>query len=385
MKKYLFTFFIIVGIIGVGCNKNPDEPIPKIDFKITKLIDNGGRVAWYKGSSHSKILFDRITDPSTRNTDLFLMNGDGSDIQCLTCGLPDITGRFVGQPEWLPDGIHCIIQVENGNSNHTQFEHMAWGFNNDLWLLNTQTLVAEKIFATDLNHAALHPHFNANGSKLLFANRIPTGNIIPVLIGITPGGENHWDGWGMHIADFDMSQINTNKLSNHLLLKPNGTGFYETHSIEDKLMYSYTPNGQGYVDDCYQSDLDGNNITDLINRPSSWEEHASFSPSKKNFIFISSRHDNSWNYPGSTPSELSTELYIKNMANGEIQQLTKFNQNSTDFKILTSDFDWNREGDKVVFLVAKRSISNPSLYVNEIWQIEFNEPKYRVGKGEFRP
>lgn len=58
----------------------------------------------------------------------------------------------------------------------------------------------------NLNNAALHPHFNNDGSKLLFANRIPTGNIIPALIGITPGGENHWDGWGMHIADFDMSK-----------------------------------------------------------------------------------------------------------------------------------------------------------------------------------
>jgi len=152
MIKNLFILFVIVGIIGVGCEKNSDGPIPTNDFIINKLIDNGGRVAWYKGSAHSKILFDRITDPLTRNTDLFIMNGDGSAIQCLTCGLPDITERFVGQPEWHPDGIHCIIQVENDNSNHTQFEHMAWGFNNDLWLLNTQTLTAEKIFVTNLNH-----------------------------------------------------------------------------------------------------------------------------------------------------------------------------------------------------------------------------------------
>ena len=132
---------------------------------------------------------------------------------------------------------------------------------------------------------------------------------------------------------------------------------------------------RGYVDDCYQSDLDGNNIANLINWSSSWEEHASFSPSKKSLIFISSRHDHSWNYPGSTPNDLSTELYIKNIATGEIKQLTKFNENSTDFRILTSDFDWNKEGDKVVFLVAKIPNSTPSHYVNEIWQIEFNEPK----------
>ena len=375
MIKHLFTLFIIIGILGVGCEKNPNEPIQTSEYKTIKLTDNGGRVAWYKGGSHSKILFDRITDQSTGNTDLFIMNADGSDIQCLTCGLPDISGKFVGQPEWHPDGIHCIIQVENNNSNHTQFEHMSFGFNNNLWLLNSQTLAAEKIFETDLNNAALHPHFNNNGSKLIFAHRIPTGNIIPSLIGITPGGENHWDGWGIHIADFDLSKIDTNKLSNHILLKPNGTGLYETHCIDDKLTYSYTPNGRGYVDDCYQSDLDGNNIVNLINMPSSWEEHASFSPSKNNLIFISSRYDNTWVYPGSTPSELSTELYIKNMATGEIQQLTNFNENSTNFRILTSDFDWNKEGDKIVFLVAKRSKSNPSLYVNEIWQIEFTEPK----------
>lgn len=367
--------FIIVGTIGVGCKKYPNEIIPVDEIEIKKIIDNGGRVAWYKGASHSNILFDRVTDPSTANTDLFVMNDDGTIIQCLTCGLSNITGRFVGQPEWHPDGIHCIIQVENSNSNHTLFEHMSFGFNNDLWLLNIQTLTAEKIFETDLNNAALHPHFNDDGSKIFFSHRIPTGNIIPSLVGITPGGENHWDGWGIHIAEFDISQNNSNKLFNHVILKPNGTGFYETHRIDNKLTYSYTPNGQGYVDDCYQSDLDGNNVVNLIYQSSTWEEHASFSPSKNNFIFISSMHDDSWSYPGSTPSELNTELYIKNMVTGKIEQLTQFNEDPGNFRILTSDFEWNKEGNKVIFLVAKIHNWDSNLNTNEIWEIKFNEPK----------
>ncbi len=373
MKTYLFVISLFF-FAACNQNNNDDDSVPAT-IEIYKLIDNGGRVDWYKGELHSKVLFDRITDDINKNTDLFIMDSDGSNVSCLSCGLAGISGRFVGQPAWHPDGIHCVIQVENSNSNHTVFEHVSFGFNNDLYLMNTQTREVSRIFSTGLNHAVLHPHFNKNGDKIIFAYREPTGEVFPSLIGITPGGENQWDGWGMMLADFNMQQSGSAMLSNKQVLRPNGTGFYETHQLDSKIVYSFTPDGKNYVDDCYHCDLDGFNAINLINQPSTWEEHASFSPSGNYFAFLSSMHNNSWSHPGSLPAELSTELYLENCSNGETSKLTLFNEENEDFLCITSDFSWSREGDAIVFLLAKNHQTDPSLNVNEIWKITFPEPK----------
>lgn len=374
MNRRTLILILLVGLIHFGCSDKATDGPTDAEPEISKLNGDGGRVAVYTGGAHTRILFDRVTDPTSGNTDLFIMNSNGTDVRCLTCNIPHITDRFTGQPAWHPDGVHCVIQVENGNSNHTVFEHMSFGINNDLWLLNTQTLQVSKLFSTELNHAALHPHFAADGSKLIFSYRVPTGVVFPGLIGVTPGGENHWDGWAMYVADFSLAGDSTFRLSNPSILRPNGTGFYEAHHVGHDIVYSFTPQGYGYVDDCYRCDLSGHNVVNLTASPTTWEEHASYSPSGQNFVFISSRHDGSWSYPGSTASEVSTELYLCNVATGAISQLTYFNHADSSSRYLTSDFDWTSDGDRIIFLLAIRNDTDGST-TNEIWEIQFTEPK----------
>lgn len=372
-KQIIFLTFFIFSLSA--CRPEPLESDINPLYNTEMLIENGGRVSWYQGMSHSKVLFDRISKPISANTDLYMMESDGTDISCLTCEIEELTNRFTGQPVWHPDGIHCVIQVENENSRHTRFEHVSFGINNDLWFLNTNTLAAEKIFETALNDAALHPQFNPEGDKLIFARRTATGESLSELQGITPGGENHWDGWSIQINEFDINEIGLNKITDFENLNPNGEGFYETHSIDENIVYSFTADGQPYVNDCHTMDLDGNNVNNLINSQTTWEEHATYSPSKENFIFISSRHDEEWSYPESDNRSINTELFMQNNTNGGIEQITNFNTTQDDFRILTSDFDWSNDGTMIIFLVAKIHKTNPLLTENEIWKLEFDEAK----------
>ncbi len=377
-SKNLIKYFlvsVILSLLSLLCTSDPVISDDNPTIKTNQIVENGGRVSWYQGGDHSKVLFDRITNSNFVNTDVFIMEADGSDMKCITCNIDDITDRFSGQPVWHPDGIHCVIQVENQNSRHTRFEHVSFGINNDLWLINTRTLTSEKIFSTELNDAALHPQFNSSGDLLIFSRRIATEESFPALQGVTPGGENHWDGWQIQINDFDISMSGTNKISNTRLIKPNGNGFYETHSIKQDIVYSFTANGQGYVDDCYRVGIDGQNPINLTQSTKTWEEHATFSPSQKNFVFISSRHDQTWSFPQSDTRTINTELFMKNISSGNIEQLTKFNDSQDTYRVLTSDFDWNKEGNALIFLVAKIEKSNPLISNNEIWRIDFDEAK----------
>jgi len=373
MKHTLIALITVASIYS--CQKSQPNPTDQLNFTMTKIADNGGRVSWYQGQAHSKVLFDRVTNALSANTDVFMMEPDGSNVECLTCDITEITNRFVGQPVWHPDGIHCIIQVENANSSHTRYEHVSFGLNNDLWLLNTQTKTAEKMISSLLNGAALHPQFNPSGDKLMYSRRIATGVVIPALVGVTPGGENHWSGWNIEIRDFDMSASGPAKVGGGGLFRPNGNGFYETHSIDQNIVYSFTPNGLGYVDDCYSTDLNFQNQINITQNPNRWEEHLTYSPSKNHFIFISSRHDTGWEYPQSDTRTISTELFMKNPICGAPKQLTQFNSTQPEFRTLTSDFDWSSDGKSVIFLAAKIHRTNIILSTNEIWRLDFERAK----------
>jgi Tol biopolymer transport system component len=251
-------------------------------------------------------------------------------------------------------------------------EHQCFGINNNLWIIKKDGTGAKCIWTTDLNHAALHPHFSHDGTKLIFAERVPTGIEIPGIGELTPGGENHWDGWQIRIADFDTE---TMEIINSAAIKPNGNGFYETNDFYNKeeFTYSFTPNGQAYVDDLYSVKTDGTNVVHIINSPTTWEEHGTFSPAGTGyFVFLSSRFDPTWIAPISKPDTVALELFLKK-TNGDIVQLTEMNKNANlNTRCLVSDYDWDKDGKRIVAQVALVNIETGK-YSPQIWMIKFKK------------
>lgn len=340
-----------------------------------KIEGKGGRVDWFKGKKHNLIVFDSVTDVSSKNTDLFVMRPNGEEKKNITAG-SIIPRGFIGQPAWHPNGEHIVLQAESCNSKHRLLSHMAWGINNDLWLIRKDGTEAQRIWPSPLNHATLHAHFNNDGTKIVFSQRTATGKSWRWirLLDLGAGGENHWDGWSIHLANFDINKAGRDMLSNHRMLSPNGPGFYETHGFTDtgKLVYSFTPSGQAYVDDIYVCDEDGTNVTQLIDSSDTWDEHGAFAPSGESLAFISSRGDRDWRAPKSKARTLRTELYLKRK--GGIIQLTNFNiDKENKRRFIVSDYDWDASGKNIIFQVAP--FVGDRAESPELWMLRFSKPQ----------
>ncbi len=335
------------------------------------FIAKGGRVDWYKGTAHEMIAYDAISNNFLKNSEVYIINPDGSGKYCVTCD-SNIPKGFVGQPAWHPDGEHIIIQVENSNSKHRAMEHVSFGLNNDLWIIKKDGTGAKCIWKTKLNHAALHPHFSHDGKKLIFAERIPTGIKIPRIRNRTPGGENHWDGWQIRIADFDPEKM---EITKSVAIKPNGNGFYETNDFynAEEFTFSFTSDGQPYVDDIYSIKIDGTNLVHIINSPTTWEEHGTYSPSGTgDLVFLSSQFDSTWKAPTSKPAKLATELFLKK-SNGDIIQITEMNKHAGfNTKYLVSDYDWDKNGKRIVIQIAPVNKRTGRPGYPQIWMITFH-------------
>lgn len=346
------------------------------DWRLEKVTDDGGRVAWYTGSGgHQLLAFDAITDPAVKGTDVFIMRPNGEGRRNVTSATA-IPKGFIGQPDWHPDGVHLVLQAENANSEHRLLNHMAWGINNDLWMVRRDGTDAQRILSSAPNHAALHPHFNARGDKLVYSERVPTGDTKAVIkaLKLGGGGENHWTGWRIRIADFDIQRSGAGRITRSQAFAPNGEGFYETHGFtkNGRIVYSFTPAVSRYVDDIYSCDPSGGDVRTLVNSPLTWDEHGHFSPSGRSMIFISSRSSLDWRGGQSSIRELKTELYQKK--DGRLMQLTNFNgEEQGRRRFLVSDNAWNADGTKVVFQVAPflgRRSETP-----ELWMISFPGPQ----------
>jgi Tol biopolymer transport system component len=229
---------------------------------------------------------------------------------------------------------------------------MSWGIDNDLWIIKLDGTGAQRVFTTQAGQAALHPHFSDDGHTLIFSEREPTGHKLRGLARlIGPGGENPWDGWRIHIADFDISKSGAAMLSNNRTIQPNGGGFYETHEIRDgRIVYSHTDGGRPYVANVYTAKLDGSGERALTHGDGSWNEHGSYSPDGKRFTFMSSRFDSSWHYPGSKAKDLRTELYMETNG-GDPVQITHMND-QLGKPVVVSDYDWNGSSTQIVMQVA---------------------------------
>ena len=375
----LIEAFLVFGITTPAlaqADKEGYRVVVSDELRVRRLTDDGGRLDWYKGDKHELIAFDAVVNQRNRNTEVFVMRPDGSGRRCVTCDAATPNG-FVGQPAWHPDGEHIVIQVENSNSRHRLWEHIAWGINNDLWVVRRDGSGAELIFESPKNHAVLHPHFNADGSKIIFAERVPTGRKRPRLRRITPGGENPWEGWRIHIADFDIAKTGTARLLNHRILYDDESGLFETHGFthDGRIVFSHTRGGRAYMDDIYIANDDGSRRRKLIDSTRTWDEHGRFSPSGKTLAFVSSRDYWDWRAPRSTAKTLRLDLYSQDRA-GKVRRLTDANANAReDMRYIVSDFDWDASGTRIAFQLAPfddrvRRPGSP-----QIWVLTFPRPQ----------
>ncbi|MDH3921043.1 MAG: hypothetical protein OEU25_23020, partial [Rhodospirillales bacterium] len=116
----------------------------------------------------------------------------------------------------------------------------------------------------------------------------------------------------------------------------------------------------------------GTSAARLTEEPTSWTEHATYSPSGASLAYNSSSPFG-WR-PIVGVSGLRTELFLKK--GEETYQITAMNQDRdpVNFQYVVSDFDWDQDGRRLVVQVAVNASGGLPLWV-ENWIVTFPQPQ----------
>jgi uncharacterized protein (TIGR03437 family) len=240
---------------------------------------SGGRVAWSKVLN--LVAYDRVS--SDGYYDVHVMNPDGSNDQCLTCGQAALPPGHKGDPDFDFSGKWIIFQAEKPGTS-TVFDTLASpgsGLFNDVWMMDvagTQFYQLTDVPAT--NSGVLHPHFSHSGNQITWAQLL---NPLPLPLGT----------WEVQIANLVFTN-GTPSLENITSYQPGAMPrFYETHgfSSDDQSVYfSGDPDvGQEWYGlDIYVFTPATQTLVNLTNTPTDWDEHADLSPDGTHILWGSS-------------------------------------------------------------------------------------------------
>ena len=326
---------------------------------------------------NSMITFDKTGGDGL--TDLYLMDIDGSNVICLSCDNPALNDppRFIGNPEWHPNGEWVLFQVEQ-SSHYGDIGDNACrpgsGYFNELWMIKPDGTGLTRILELNITtnpEGALHPHFNSAGDKLVWSH------IVGGPVGSNPNLQ--YGDYRVRSASFSFN-AGIPELGEHQQFTPGVPAFYETHGISSdgsKILISGNPdNGQSVlgIDIMELSASAGEIVIRHTDNPEEWDEHAHYSPSSERILFESTRgYTIDWNDFHET---IKADLWVIDK-DGTQKKLTFFNEESWDLKpseitgnYFTGDGDFSSDGRSYyVYLIPGGD--DLSGY---IVRLDFNEP-----------
>ncbi len=378
----LITFLLLIPVSSQITESQNTPLIKPFSITSTKEIsdnlsfvkENGYRVSW--SHSTNRIAFDQ--KQTDGYYDVYLMNPDGTNEQCLT-DYPTLPKGHKGCADWHPTGEYIVFSCQK---DHYFGRHIPilkqWlnnlaipgeGLNCDLWLTNadgtmfwqlTDLPTKTRFFDRQPYTGVLHPHFSHDGSKLLWSERIDSA-------------DNKWGEWTLNIADFVISNGQPH-LENITICQPGHTPcFYESHGFSpDDSSIIFSGNLQKDQDenhlDIYTLDLQTDELNRLTTEPNEWDEHAHYSPDGKHIIWMSSNGYSMntkrdwWNY-------LKTEYWMMNPDGSNKTQLTFYNNETNQFqRVVCSDCSFNQHGTKlaITLLCEHESIKQGGIVILDL-------------------
>jgi hypothetical protein len=340
--------------------------LQELPISLPATVRELGRVAW-EGRG-SPIAFD-AKDARDAKFDVFFVSDQGGLAECLTCTIPWLEGRNVGNPAWHPDGRWLLLQIENDEPLEEELElspliadasYPGFGLASSLWVYDTLTEEFSLLFEIDGSNGwgTLHPHFSHDGNRITWSLVVSDSGCLG----------------SMQVMVADFVQAPTPHLQNVRGLDAQTQGreaFFETQDFRDDeilLACAPEPNQEPHFMDLCRLDSERDQITRLTRRsglggePGSWQEHAKYI-GESDILFVSSQ-----GYPSPIEScdmatasfmkWLKTDLYVAN-ANAvghSAERLTFWNEpGHVDFcdcgNALASDFSWNAERSAAVIFV----------------------------------
>lgn len=356
MKKRMAVLYVLIGVsLVTSCCVKQATRIPEEETgehstveTIELLQDPGGRVSWLH--SGNVIAFDK--KGKDRRFDVYVMQLDGSHVQCLTCDtqVPQLNN---GNPVWHPSGSYIVFQAQDPALQVPStpladfFTTPGIGINNNLWIMTADGSTCWQLTHVKDRHGTLHPQFSPDGKKLLWSEVT------------NPSGKTYL--WAVKLADFTV-EGGEPRLTNVQTLQPLDLQLYETHGFSPdgtKILFSGVEKGEYYYDMeiCLFDMVNGETVRLTDN--DEWDEHAHFTPDGKSIIWVSSEgipqvKGDSWEDTLTSPPRL--DYWIMNADGSNKRRLTWFNDNdsntpafmSAEDGICFGDFDIGPDGKTIV-------------------------------------
>jgi len=251
---------------------------------VTELtVTPGGEIRPSWSPDGSKIAFQSFRDG---DGEIYIMNADGSNQRRLTTS-PGSDGR----PNWSPDGTKLVFQSRRSGETPITFHSKQdrKDFNTKIYVMNTDG--SEQVQLTNIPGDDMHPSWSPDGSKIIFGSNMHGGITMIDLdkkarINLTPQKSDwapQWSPDGTKIVFY--SRHNGNR--DIYVMNADGTNRVNLtkHSAED-VFPCWSPDGKKILfhsdrdgnNEIYIMDVDGTNLKNLTNHPSddthpSWSSH----------------------------------------------------------------------------------------------------------------
>jgi len=325
-----------------------------------------GRVAW-EGLG-SPIAFD-AKDSRDKKFDVYLVAPEGGVAECLTCEVPWLAGRNVGNPAWGPEGRFLLLQIENQTAIPEDLElspliadpsYPGFGLSSSLWVYDSARGDFHLLFEIDGDNGwgTLHPHFSHDGRQVTWT-RVTSD------VGCLGSMQ-------VMVGDFLSERVPRLQNIRGLQSAASGPGsFFETQDFRSGEILTAcapVPDQQHHFMDLCRLDSHTDRLTRLTDRSGmagetgAWEEHAKYIGDSE-VLFVSSR-----GYPNPVEScdmrsasfmkWLKTDLYVADARTpgAAAERLTFWNEpGHPDFcdcgNALASDFSWNQQRSAAVVFV----------------------------------
>ncbi len=253
-----------------------------------ELAAQGNRPAW---SVNNIIAYDAPT-AATGYYDVYTMNPDGSNVQCLTCGNATLPPYNKGLPDWHPSGNYFALEVQTVpfalGTSAANGATPGGGYGNDLYIADAagknyyrMTNVSTDPSSPSGTSGVLHERFSHDGTKILWGQAV-----------LGSAGQRY----NLILADFAVVN-GVPTISNLQSLAPCASGQYfcegGTFSLDDStVFFTGTLDGQPKTGlDIYSYNLVTGATANLTNSPGTWDELPIALPTENKILWMSGHGD----------------------------------------------------------------------------------------------
>lgn len=362
MNQLIKPLFMSTVLLMSACGDSSTEEniIDKPDFKSAdgifsiEALEALGRVSNPQVSpDNSKVLYSisyESVEQNRSNTDLYLMNVDGTDHKRITR-----TAKSESNAKWIANGekIAFLYPDSNGKSqiwtmnadgsNRIQVSNIEQGVNGFLLSPDEQKVV----MVANIKFARTAQDIYPDLAKA-------TGRVIDDLM------YKHWDEWVTEIPHPFVGDFNGKSVANVIdimadeplyeaPMKPfGGIESFAWTTDSKKLVYvSRKKTGMEYSistnSDLYLYDLDTKSTVNLTEGMMGYDTNPAFSPDGTQLAWLSMEHDG---YESD-----KNRLFIMDMATGTKTDLT------ADWDYTIDSFGWNPNGQSIYFIAAHQGVT----------------------------